>query len=261
MTRDIELESSPCRALISPYRGGRLRSLRTHEGGRWLHWIKGLDVQGGGIMHGGGGPLLAAPSQVPEALQRHVPDPDALEQPWQVTGVSRRCAALTCRSSGVDGPGCNFQSHISYDLHPNRLEMRFSLRNLGREAMPLRLGWRLHLPDDFSHEVQLDERLPTLWRPPRGLSRQCEPWSGLATFRATDGRCLVLRSSAPIFALSMQRHESRPLMALAALTPDAPLAPPLARGDEYEVDLTIDLMRLPPPCPSVLSSGPMNAAP
>lgn len=198
-------------------------------------------------MQGGCGPLLIAPSQVPDHLQRHVPEAAALSLPWQVTELSRRGVALTCRSTGGNGPGCNFQMNLRYELHPQRLEMKMALRNLGREAMPMRFGWQLHLPDDFSCEIQLDERLPTLWRPARGHVAHCEAWSGLSTFRAVDGRCLLLRSSAPIHTLTLHRHEHRPMMMLAGLTPDTPLAPPLGRGDECTIDLTLDLLRMPPP--------------
>lgn len=246
--RDVELKSGRWRALVAPDRGGRLRWLG-HVGptGRDA-WLRPLTFERG-LPIGGGAVRLSAPSAVDEAHERQVPDPASFDACWQVTQqMPDRVTMMLHPGNGSPGTW-GFQASQTLLLEEHRLEWTLSVRNLSRLSMLARLGWLLHLPDDFAEAAWLDDTLDAVRHLARGQAVRRDPWCGLATLSGAGGRMVLLRGEAPLDTLDVERHPTRASVRLRLMGADGERLVPLPRGEELTLRLSMDLMapRTPPP--------------
>jgi hypothetical protein len=239
--RDVELRSGTWRAVISPANGGRVRWLGS-AGPEGRHpWVRPLVVQRG-VLVGGAGVQLVPPFRTAEDGSDAVPDPKAFDQPWQLTGQDTASVAMMQHGRGPAPGAWSYHASQTLTLSHNRLTWTWSVRNLSRQAMPARLGWRLHFLDRFSEEVSLGEDGPTWRQPVRGQVAHRPHWSGLATLANADGRAVLIRSGAPVQALCVERHATRAWVHVDLLTADWPEGTSLPRGEEVSLQLTLDLL-------------------
>lgn len=247
MGRDVELKAGRWRAVVSPDRGGRLRWLgETSPQGR-EPWLRPLLIERGTAL-GGAGVMLLGPSSPLAGLEQQVPDPACLNAGWQVTQwVPDRVTLMLHPGGGAPG-SWGFQASQTLRLEEQRLEWSLSVRNLSRLALPARFGWQLHFPEDFAGAVWLDEGFDALRLPGRGHVEHRDPWCGLASLSGAGGRMVLARASAPLDTLGYERHATRSWVQLRLMTADSPRLVPLPRGEELQLQLSLDLMtpRLPP---------------
>ncbi|MET0209634.1 MAG: hypothetical protein ABW220_11385 [Burkholderiaceae bacterium] len=231
--------------VVSPHRGGRLRWFGWVKDGTRTNWIRPLQAQSAGApgeLIGGCGLVLARPGDVAVDAAPSVPEPGSMDEPWQLTERTDDSIMLMHHHRGPSPGSWSYQVSQTLRLQQQRLEWSQSIRNLGRLPLLTRLGWQLHLPDEFCHQICLDAAVPVLRRPPRGHVERCTEWDGVATFGGTDGRFVLLRAPGPMRCVTMTRSAVNAAMRVDLLTADVPHLDPLQRGEERTLHLAIDLM-------------------
>lgn len=206
-------------------------------------------------MVGGAAPRLARPGDVAMDAISTVPEPASLDDAWQLTRQDADAVMLVHHHRGPTPGSWGYQASQSLRLVHNRLEWELSIRNLSRLPMPARLGWRLHFPEDFAHQVRLDGTTEAIDDPTRGHAEGRDAWDGIATLGGQDGRFVLLRAEPPLTTLHFQRHATRSWLHLDLMTPDVPVLMPLPCGEELTLRLTLDLTAAPRG-PSLEHPGP-----